>query len=152
MGLFDPSTGLAGADALCQSEATAASLAGAGSFKALLSTSTASAASRFDMSMGSMPFVRPDGIKIADAPTLASGSINSGIWQFADGTYFTGVNDFAWTGSSVPNTTGALTDTCSDWTSKSAKGIIGNAVDTAIWWDELSNVTCSSRRVICLEP
>jgi hypothetical protein len=152
VGLFDPSTGLSGADALCQSEATAASLPGAGSFKALLSTSTASAASRFDMTAMSAPFVRPDGIKIADAPTLASGSISSGIWQFADGSYFTGFDKFVWTGSTVPNTTGALTDTCSDWTSKAAKGIVGNAVETAIWWDELSNTSCASKPVFCLEP
>ena len=152
VGLFDPSTGVPTADALCQSEATAASLPGAATFKALLSTSTASAASRFDMSAMSAPFVRPDGIKIADAPTLASGKINSGIWQFADGSYFTGVNKFVWTGSTAPNTTGALTDTCSDWTSKAATGIIGNAVDTAIWWDELKEGTCPSLPVFCLEP
>jgi hypothetical protein len=151
-GNFDPSTGISSADSLCQSEATSAGLANATTFFALLSTSTASAASRFDMSIGSMPFVRPDGIKIADAASLASGNITSGIWQFADGSYFSGLNRNTWTGSTAPNTTGALTDTCNDWTSKAGSGIIGNAIETAIWWHELKNGTCPSMPVFCLEP
>jgi len=151
-GNFDPSTGISSADSLCQFEATSAGLANPTTFLALLSTSTASAAARFDMSIGSMPFVRPDGIKIADAPSLASGNISSGIWQLADGTYFNGFNRNTWTGSTAPNTTGALTDTCNDWSSKAGSGIIGNAIETAIWWDELKNSTCPSLPVFCLEP
>ena len=56
---------------LCQNEATSAGLTNASSLLALLSTTSASAATRFDLSMGSMPYVRPDGIKIADATTIA---------------------------------------------------------------------------------
>ena len=86
--VFSPS-GLSGADALCMNEASAAGLKNASKFLALLSTSTASAASRFDLSATSAPYVRPDGIKIADATTIAAGgALNSGIWQNADGTYF----------------------------------------------------------------
>jgi hypothetical protein len=46
--------------------------------------------SGFNFLAMSEPYVRPDGIKIADAPTIASGaSLDSGIWQNADGTYVT---------------------------------------------------------------
>ncbi len=52
---FDASTGISSADTLCQNEATAAGLPKSSTFLALLSTSTASAASRFTLSGGSMP-------------------------------------------------------------------------------------------------
>jgi hypothetical protein len=154
-GNFDPSTGISSADTPCQSEATSAGLPNPTTFLALLSTSTASAASRFNMTMGSMPFVRPDGIKIADAPTLAAGeALDSGIWQHADGTYFSALDPSVWTGSKTPNATSA--ETCSDWTMKSSSvmGIVGFAAETEIsWWDYFENLGCtSSRPVFCLEP
>jgi hypothetical protein len=153
-GQFDPSTGIATADALCQSEATSAGLPNPGTFLALLSTSTASAASRFDMSMGSMPFVRPDGIKIADAPALAAGDpLDSGIWQHADGTYFSGFDPSVWTGCAEP--IAACVETCSDWTMKSSMvtGVSGTAAETEPqWWDSFENLPCtSSKPVYCLE-
>jgi hypothetical protein len=149
---FDPSTGIAMADKICQTEASGAGLANADTFMALLSTSTASAASRFDMTIGSKPFVRPDGIKIADAPSLAMGAISSGIWQYADGTYSTVVDQDASTGSTAPNLTGNLTDTCDDWSSEASTEIVGSSTETAIWWDELSGWGCAPRPVYCLEP
>ncbi|MGH7925108.1 MAG: hypothetical protein ACREQH_11030 [Candidatus Binatus sp.] len=150
-GNFDPSTGLASADTLCQTEATNAGLTNPSTFLALLSTSTASAASRFDLSMGSMPFVRQDGIKIADAPTLAAGSaLDSGIWQHADGSYFSGFDPTVWTGSATPNAMSA--NTCSDWTSNSAKGTDGFATETeGMWWRSFDMTSCSSKPVYCLE-
>jgi Protein of unknown function (DUF1554) len=151
---FDTSTGVAGADTLCQNEATAASLPG--SFRALLATTTVAAAdpSRFDLSMGSMPYVRPDGIKIADAPTIASGAaLDSGIWQNADGTYVTGSLAQPWTGSTNPSTKG--TETCTDWTTKSVSinGLLGDSTTPVTrWWNSGSADACSaSLPVYCLE-
>ena len=101
-GSFATSQGVSGADTLCQNEASAAGLANPTTFLALLSTSTAPAASRFDMSAMSAPYVRPDGIEIADAPTIAAGStLDSGIWQHADGSYVTEFAAATWTGSAV---------------------------------------------------
>lgn len=60
-GTWVPGGGLASADQLCQNEAAQAGLNG--SFKALLASSNASAASRF--SVDSTPWVRPDGVTIA---------------------------------------------------------------------------------------
>jgi hypothetical protein len=153
-GNFDPSTGIPTADTLCQTEATSAGLGNPTTFLALLSTSTASAASRFDMSAMSPPFVRPDGIKIADATTIAAGSaLDSGIWQHADGSYFSGFDPSVWTGSKTPNATS--TETCSDWTMKSslAKGILGFSAQTELgWWDFFENIGCGSPKpVYCLE-
>jgi hypothetical protein len=152
-GSFDPSTGVSGADTLCQGEATSAGLANPSNFLALISTSTASAASRFDTSAGSMPFVRLDGIKIADAASLASGTINSGIWQHADGSYLGGTdNPNVLTGSTAPNTKGALSDTCSDWSSKASTVILGYSDETSIWWESIKDLPfCNPLPVYCLE-
>ena len=149
---FDPSTGIATADKICQTEASSAGLVNADTFMALLSTSTVSAASRFDMTMGSKPFVRPDGIKIADAPSLAMGAISSGIWQYADGTYSTVFDQNPATGSTAPNLTGNLTDTCDDWSSEASTEIVGSSTETAIWWDDLNDIGCGPTPVFCLEP
>jgi hypothetical protein len=148
---FNTTSGVAGADALCQGEATAAGLLNPTNFLALLSTSTVSAASRFDLSAPSMPYVRPDGIKIADAPTIEMGAaLDSGFWQNADGTY---EHSSAWTGSSAPSSTGATN--CSDWSSNSS-GTSGDAgfsgVTDPSWWSPVNNAPCdNSLSVYCLE-
>jgi hypothetical protein len=150
-GFFDASTGVPVADTLCQTEANAAGLANPTQFLALLSTTIASAASRFNMGAMSLPFVRPDGVKIADAPSLAAGNVlDSGIWQHADGSYLTEVDGSAWTGSSTPNAIG--TDTCADWTTKSGSGVDGETATTsAPWWNFFDTSCAGARFVYCLE-
>ena len=150
---FDTTKGVAGADALCQSEATAAGLTNPTHFLALLSTSTASAASRFDLSAMSMPYVRPDGIKIADAATIASGTdLDSGFWQHADGSYISAFT-FAWNGSAAPNAAG--TNNCTDWTTSSdmVTGIDGRTNQTdPSWWNYFDMSSCASQNSLyCLE-
>ena len=152
-GSFDTTSGLAGADTLCQGEATAAGLANPTHFLALLSTSTASAASRFNLA-GSQ-YVRPDGIKIADPATLAAGNaLDSGIWQNADGTYLS-TAAFVWTGSSTPSTAGTTATTCTNWTTNSS-GVngdlgLGNLANAA-WWGSGDNDPCNiALSVYCLE-
>jgi hypothetical protein len=154
-GSFATSQGVAGADTLCQNEASAAGLANPTTFLALLSTSTAPAASRFDMSAMSAPYVRPDGIEIADAPTIAAGStLDSGIWQHADGSYVTEFAAATWTGSAAPNDTGALSATCQDWmtTNGAATGSEGVSNVTDIWWNSGMSTSClEPLSVYCLE-
>ena len=155
-GSFNPSSGAAAADTICQTEATSAGLTNASSFLALLSTTTTSAASRFDLSVGSMPYVRLDGIKIADAPTIASGGLlDSGIWQHADGTYVSSTSESSlWTGSFTPSTVGDASTTCSNWSDNSsmATGTDGQAVSEG-WWSPFGNLACNnSLAVYCLEP
>ena len=154
-GKFATSLGVSEADALCQSEAAAASLKNSTQFLALLSTSTVPAASRFDMSAMSSPYVRPDGIKIADAPTLASGAtLDSGIWQHADGSYVTEFAGAVWTGSTTPNVTGPLTSTCQDWvtTNGADTGSEGVSVVTDLWWNPEMTTSCGTQLpIFCLE-
>jgi len=151
-GTFDPSTGIAAADTLCASEATTAGLANASTFKALLSTTTASAASRFNVSEGSEPFVRVDGIEIATAPNLAAGTLDSGIWQNADGTYVTAGTTLAWTGSTTPSTVGS--HTCTNWSTNSASitGSVGDSSRTDLWFNDVPSSCSGSSVVYCLEP
>ena len=61
MPYFLPPSGIAAADALCTSEATAAGLPG--TYRAFLATKQASAMSRFDL--GGAPWVRVDGVVLA---------------------------------------------------------------------------------------
>ena len=154
-GSFATKLGLSGADALCQNEATAAALSNPTQFLALLSTSTASAASRFDMSAMSAPYMRPDGIKIADAATLAAGAtLDSGIWQHADSSYVTEFAAAVWTGSTSPEVVGTLATTCQDWTTLNGGDTgsegVSNVTDT--WWDSGASTSCGNRLpVYCLE-
>jgi hypothetical protein len=111
--LWDPSTGLPSADAICASEAQAASLPG--SFLAFLATSTASATSRFDLT--GPPWVRTDGVSlVAKASDLASGRVMAALAVGADGQVPSGVYD-AWTGADAPDRP-ATTDNCRNWSSK----------------------------------
>jgi hypothetical protein len=113
------------------------------------------AASRFDMSATSAVYLRPDGIEIADAPTLAAGAtLNSGIWQHADGTYVTEFAAAVWTGSTTPNVVGSLPVTCEDWTATSGSetGSVGVSNVTDTWWNSAATTSCvESLPVFCLE-
>jgi hypothetical protein len=153
-GSFATSQGVSGADTLCQNEASAAGLANPSTFLALLSTSTAPAASRFDMSATSAPYVRPDGIEIADAPTIAAGStLDSGIWQHADGSYVTEFAAATWTGSAAPNVVGTLSATCQDWmtTNGADTGSEGVSNVTDVWWNSGMSTSCAEPlSVYCL--
>ena len=154
-GTLDNTSGIAGADTLCATEASAASLPG--TFQALLSTSTTPAAMRsgFNFLAMSEPYLRPDGIKIADAPTIASGApLDSGIWQNADGTYVTTFS-LPWTGSSTPSSPTTTAQTCDDWSTNSdpASGDIGEARDSGeFWWFAGTGGLCGNAGTIyCLQ-
>lgn len=128
-----PSVGIDGADALCASNASEASLVG--TYKALLATTTASAASRVTLAP---LYVRPDGIPIATGSTLAAGgALDSGIWQRADGTYVPATGDLVYSGAPTPSSLGTLTSTCSNWTSTDTPGAIIGADTFAdpSWWN-----------------
>jgi hypothetical protein len=109
-GLFDPSTGRASADALCASEATAASLPG--SYLAFLSTTTQAGSARFDLT--GAPWVRTDGVPIMQsANDLATWNLLTGIDRHADQTL---ERLPAWSGSIVA-VGGTAEYACNDWTS-----------------------------------
>jgi hypothetical protein len=142
--------GIAGADTLCASNAAGAGLSG--TYKALLATTTTSAASR--MTLAPL-YVRPDGIPIATGVTIgAGGSLDSGIWQRADGSYVAVTGDLTFTGASTPSATGTLASTCSDWTSTASTSAAVGADTLAdpTWWNIASNGSCTlTLAVYCLE-
>jgi hypothetical protein len=119
-GVFNPSSGVAAADSLCQNE-------GDRSFLALLSTGQSSATARFDLTVPT--WVRPDGIPWLDDPTkLAAGEVLAALNVDVARNYrgYTPV----WTGSTTPGMPSAgVAQSCGDWSSSSGSqtGIIGRA-------------------------
>lgn len=145
-----PTVGIAGADTQCATEATNAGLAG--TYKALLATSTASAASRFTLAP---LYVRRDGIPVATGATIGAGAaLDSGIWQRADGTYVPSTGDLVYTGAPLPSSVGTLASTCDDWTTTSSTtATIGaDTFADSTWWNLASNQACSATlAVYCLQ-
>ncbi len=147
-----PSVGIDGADALCAANAAAASLPG--TYKALLATTTASAASRVTLAP---LYVRPDGIPIASGATIASGSaLESGIWQRANGTYVPATGDLVFTGAPSPSAAAPLlANSCNDWTSTAPLDSAYIGADTfadPTWWNLAANGDCTDTlAVYCLQ-
>jgi hypothetical protein len=143
--------GIAGADTRCATDAANAGLSG--TFKALLATTMATAASRVTLAP---LYVRPDGIPIATGTTIAAGSaLDSGIWQRADGTYVPSAGDLTFTGAASPSALGTNSSTCSDWTSSatSTSAMLGaSAFADPSWWSHATNGNCANTlAVYCLE-
>ncbi len=117
-GSFDASTGVAAADAMCQSEANSAGLPG--TYKAWLSTETVSALSRLGSARA---WVRPDGKPFADQSSgfAAAGPYSTRIYYpirlTAVGSDRGHVNVF--TGTNFDGTPDTGT-TCNSWTSNTS--------------------------------
>ena len=128
----DPIQGIYSADALCQSEASAAGLTGV--YLALLTPTNSAAAWRFDTT--GLPWIRTDGIRITQS---ASEFFTTGLFDVppnlsADGTYEFSY-EVVWIGTGSngnPNT--VVTDgtsNCSNWQSTIGSAGAGRAGDTA---------------------
>ena len=111
---FQPWSGPQQADRLCATEAAAACLSG--SFKALLAIDWASALSRFNIS--GPPWVRPDGVLIAEKPSDLAGQLLAPIDVTADGRSLS--NSGVWTGAA--DSASASQANCANWTSRGASG------------------------------
>jgi hypothetical protein len=139
--------GVAGADAKCQTRATAAGLANASKFKAWLSDSTHSAISRLS---GNGPWSRLDGYTVANDKTdLTDGMLFAPIEQTEQGTYW---NLYAWTGTDASGA--AVTDTCNDWIDGTSgyQGVIGSGSLASELWTNYTGVVCSDTRPLyCFE-
>jgi hypothetical protein len=163
-GDFSPGSGIAEADALCQTEATGAGLTG--TFKALLATATESPKSRFNLT-GS-PWVRPDGAEIAATPQALfdQGVPDTTINMTLGGSYFSAY-EWIWTGIGPAHqglgmeTPGTAATTCNSWNSSlnSDEGQSGYAGDTVLQFGVLGGYGYSdiprdcdrSLRIYCLE-
>lgn len=137
-----PSSGRASADTQCQTDATAAGLAG--SFKALLPTTTSPAISRFTTTT---PWVRVDGVSVGSDLTRINASVN----VTATGTY---VDDILnWSGATSISATPALADNCSDWSVTTGNSWIGRVSRSGGSLFGGGTYPCSgtSNRLWCLE-
>jgi hypothetical protein len=151
-GPFRANTGVAGADAICAGEAAAAGLTG--NFKALIATSTSSAADRFTSPIGTV-WVRPDGIPL-NPP---------GVDLFTMGAPVTPLNvtlrgqrvevfTLVYVGSPRPRDLAALETNCNDW---STSGTMNEAFygdpsrTTTFFYGDTSSCNAIDARVYCLE-
>lgn len=146
--------GLAGADAICQTRATTAGLSG--TFRAWLSDTTTSLASRINQYAG--PYYRVDTGEQPGVYMLASdwNDLASGLNVFAIATDENGASSgsgtFAWTGTSTAGS--IVTPNCQNWTSSAAQesGRRGwtSAADTQ--WSSHSESSCDTlHRLYCIE-
>lgn len=123
------------ADSLCQIEADNAGLLG--SYRAWLSDSSQSPAAEF--TQFTTPYIRPDGVVVADTYTdLTDGNISTPI--SITGTLKTPSNSFVWTGTgtngiamAAPN---GLQPFCGNWSSadSSSETFVGNSTATSAPW------------------
>ena len=106
---------------------------------ALLSTATKAASAILS---ATTKYVRPDGVAVGTGAQIGAGTLESGVWQTADGTYPYG-SFLAWAGSDRPGLMGTATSTCANWTDGSkgtfeARLGVANRVN-AFWQAQRSN-------------
>ena len=119
-----------------------------GTFLAVLSTSTASAASRFDL--GGPPWVRLDGIQLADSNlAFMSGSLRTSLNLTSAGVY---ASPNVFTGGSLTTTVGDPLLTCVDWMNPTNSGVVGFSSFTNPQFSTAGNQDCNiSSQIYCLE-
>jgi len=146
-------TGLAAGDAICKARAAAAGLANSNNFKAWLSDSTTNAKDRL---ISNGPWIRLDGIKVADNKTdLTDGTIFTSINMAETGIYYNFSNSWVWTGTA--NDGIKKNNTCNDWTNgtNTVKGTNGFGTDAGESWSsrlQFDSSSCDALfRLYCFE-
>jgi hypothetical protein len=147
-GTFLPSTGIATADGLCASDAASAGLAG--TFLALLPTSTP-AADRFDAT--GPGWIRVDGVPLAESATdFLAGSSSAPLDLEVDGSLASSV--YVQTGLRL-HSAFAVTDpgdTCDVWTNPASGSVVGYAFSTTEASLNITTYDCMTPQpVYCLE-
>jgi len=145
-GMWDPTSGIARADALCTAEATAAGKPG--TFKALLATSQASGISRFDTS--GAPWVRVDGLPLLPSAQDFQAAVGFDLAPGVrlDGSVVPHFGAIAFGGANL-GAVGPLGSTCGDWSSGASASVNGFSP-----WDTLANFVstgCTPVAVLCLQ-
>jgi hypothetical protein len=146
---FMPASGIAGADAVCAAEAGGAGLAG--TFLALLATTDASAASRFDDAPGAN-WLRMDGVAIGAAGVgpFSGALLNAPLNLTLAGEYI--ANEAVVTGAERPRDPSINSNaSCANWVDGLANANIGSPSRVDRWFFD-GGVSCSyPGRVYCFE-
>jgi hypothetical protein len=131
-GLDDPAGPLAFADAECNRLAGDAGLPG--TYKAWLSDDTASPSTRF--TTASVPYVRVDGVRIADDWTDLTTCDASGTVCLDNRINLTEKSEaapqWAWTGTTTDGNSSP--DSCNEWTLTQSRGIVGDTSRINYFW------------------
>lgn len=146
---FKVKKSLKDADEMCAYEASEIGLAG--SFKALLSTKSQSAADRFK---DGDPWVRPDGVPVVEkaADLLAGKSLLAPINVDLQRGYYG--STAVWSrAAGIDVTSESLHPNCSDWTSTSGDGVTGMACYTSDGYFYDSTLSCDfeDAHLYCLQ-
>jgi hypothetical protein len=148
---WPPSGGVTAADTACQAAADAQSLGGV--WRALIATTTASAADRFDPGGG--PWVRLDGIALASTGAdLLSGENLDAPLNLTETMQYRGSNP-AQTGATSTTALGASNSTCLDWSSSQSTDTqrVGLLNSITLYFSTPIFQTCNSGgSLYCLEP
>jgi hypothetical protein len=140
--------GIGGADAICQSLANSAGLTG--TFKAWLSNSTSSPATRF--THATVPYVLVTGTQIAaNWADLVDGTIGAAIDRTENGTLSAGIH--VWTSTLADGTADGTTQ-CNDWTATTGPlSTKGSSLSTTATWTAMAFLfSCSNTQPIyCFE-
>jgi hypothetical protein len=154
-GTFTPHGGLAAADDLCVREARAAGLRG--NYLALLSTATATAASRF-ADVADQTWVRLDGVALSSPrhTLLDDSELAAPLNLTSRGRYLSVGGDDVHTGSVAPTRVSDPGFDCMAWTSDdpALPSFSSNGISNIeMWWSPIVNVgNCSyPRHLYCLE-
>ena len=140
--------GVEGAVSRCQAEAAAAGLGGT-TFRALLATGSASAASRLGPGDG---WVRRDGIPLGVAFGAGGSLPRVPLNVTAAGAYVAGAT---WGGAPEPGDVGSGPWTCQDWLSSggASAGRSGRTITGPRYFDQGGMASCNQTRILyCLEP
>jgi hypothetical protein len=148
---WPPSGGTSGADTTCQAAADAKTLGG--TWRALIATTTVSAASRF--SATGSPWVRLDGIPLAPTPdVLLNGQVLDAPLNLTETGSYRGSNP-AQTGATSTTALGAANSTCLDWSDATGANTqrVGLLNSITLYFSTPIFQTCSSGgQLYCLEP
>jgi hypothetical protein len=149
---FQPDHGIGAADALCADEAAAAGLQG--QFLALLATTTASAASRFDADPAAAVWTRVDGVAL-NAPGLdlfGGGLLRAPLNVSSSGEYIGYSADrLVVTGAANPRAVPDVSENCANWTTSDITAEGGAAVRIDRWFFDMNALCSAFARVYCLE-
>jgi uncharacterized protein YidB (DUF937 family) len=146
--------GIAAGDNVCQSLAANAGLANAANFKAWLSDSSTNAIDHITSNGSSGPWVRLDGLPIANNKNdLTDGSLFTSISLDDKGDYY-GEYQNVWTGTS-PDGTQDANRSCNNWTDGTASyvGSLGHDMQAGYVWTFGYEKTCDTNvhRIYCFE-